>query len=130
VRIDPRFAVIGAAVIAAPTLLAQPSEEEAEACGQACGTACGVGIIGIPMVIGLLVSIGIAVWIHRDARQRNNPNPLLWAIIGLFFNVLGLVIYVIVREQGQPPRPMEPPPPPPPSVPPPPWDAPPPPPVP
>jgi hypothetical protein len=118
--------MFGAAAIAAPQLLAQPSDEETAACGQACGTACGLGIIGIPLLVGLLVSIGIAVWISRDARRRNNPNWLLWAFIGFFFNLLGVVIYLIVREQSQGPGPMAPPPPPPP--PPPPWDPPPPPP--
>lgn len=103
----------GAAVIAAPALFAQEmTEEEAEACGQACGTACGLTVIGIPLLIGFLVSIGVAVYVYRDSKRRGDPNWLLWTLVGFFFNVLGLVIYVVTRPKEPPLNPPPPPPPP------------------
>lgn len=70
-RIDPRLAMFGAAVFAAPPLLAQASDEETAACGQACGTACGLGIIGIPLLI-------VREQNHRPRPMEPPPPPPPW----------------------------------------------------
>jgi hypothetical protein len=85
----------------------------------ACAGCLAVGA-AVPLVF-LVISIGIALWIFRDAKERGIQSPPLWAILGFFFNVLGLVIYLIARKnmsQGPPAATgagsMPPPPPPPP----------------
>lgn len=85
----------------------------------ACAGCLAVGA-AVPLVF-LVLSIGIALWIFRDAKERGIQSAPLWAILGFFFNVLGLVIYLIARNnmsQGPPAASgtgsMPPPPPPPP----------------
>lgn len=68
--------------------------EDAMACA-ACG---GVGLLFV--VLPLALSIGIAWWIYRDANQRGNPQAVLWAVLGFFFNIIGLIIYLIARPPG------------------------------
>ncbi|MFN2237820.1 MAG: PLDc N-terminal domain-containing protein [Thermoanaerobaculia bacterium] len=69
----------------------------------ACAGCLAVGA-AVPLVF-LVLSIGIALWIFRDAKERGIQSPPLWAVLGFFFNVLGLVIYLIARKnmsQGPP----------------------------
>jgi NADH:ubiquinone oxidoreductase subunit 3 (subunit A) len=62
----------------------------------ACAGCLAVGM-AVPLVF-LVLSIGIALWIFRDATERGIQAPPLWAILGFFLNVLGLVIYLIARK--------------------------------
>ncbi|MFN2442593.1 MAG: hypothetical protein ABR517_07910 [Thermoanaerobaculia bacterium] len=82
----------------------------------ACAGCLAVGM-AVPLVL-LVLSIGIALWIFRDAKERGIQSPPLWAVLGFLFNVLGLVIYLIARKNMSPGRPADPgagsPPPPPP----------------
>ncbi|TFF89040.1 MAG: hypothetical protein EU550_00045 [Promethearchaeota archaeon] len=56
----------------------------------------------IPMIIGIssyiLISIIIGLFMHKDAIKRRIPNPEIWLLIGLIFNLLGLVIYLLARS--------------------------------
>ena len=79
------------------------SEEQATA---ACAACAGVGLL-VPL-IGLAISIGIAYWIYKDATRRGDKNAVLWAVLGFFLSLLGLVIYLVAR-----PKTTSPPPPPP-----------------
>ena len=51
----------------------------------------------IGMVIYFLVSVIIAYYVHRDAIRRGIKNNEIWLLIGLIFNVLGLLLYLLVR---------------------------------
>jgi ABC-type transport system involved in multi-copper enzyme maturation permease subunit len=44
-------------------------------------------------VVGLL----LCIWVYRDAQKRG-MNGALWLIIVLIANVIGLIIYLVVRE--------------------------------
>ena len=56
----------------------------------------GLGIISCVLVcLTFIILFVIAVWVHRDAKKRNNPKLLLWTIIGMLGPV-GLVIYLLV----------------------------------
>jgi hypothetical protein len=106
-----RFAPAVLLALAALPAFAQISDDDAEA---ACGiAACGAFVL-LPILIGAIVTIGVTVWIAMDARKRNDPNWILWAVIGFLFNIIGLIIYLVVRskEGPRPPAPMPPPPPP------------------
>jgi len=53
-------------------------------------------VILIPIawfVIGIL----ILLWVYQDAESRG-MNGILWAIIVFFLNIIGLILYLIVRE--------------------------------
>jgi len=49
-------------------------------------------------VIVFSVAVIMAYFVHKDALRRKIPNPELWLLIVLIFNVLGLLIYLLVRE--------------------------------
>lgn len=70
--------------------------------GAAVCAACAAVSFAVPLVF-LGISIAIAIWIYRDANERNISSAPLWAIIGFLFNILGLVIYLIARRGMQPP---------------------------
>ncbi|KKL55518.1 hypothetical protein LCGC14_2254620 [marine sediment metagenome] len=50
------------------------------------------------MVIYFLVSIIIAYYVHRNAIRRGIKNCEVWLLIGLILNVLGLLLYILVRR--------------------------------
>lgn len=72
-----------------------PTEAEGAMACAACG---GFGLIFI--LLPLALSIGIAWWIYRDANRRGNPQAVLWAVLGFFFNIIGLIIYLVARPTG------------------------------
>ncbi len=90
------------------------------------GTAGGLLIFGFTclcVVAILAVHVGITYWIYNDAKKRGNPNAVIWAILNLLSDPLGLVLYLIIgRNQptalGGPAAPggSLPPPPPPPTM--------------
>lgn len=56
------------------------------------GTMCV--IIIVVLVIWLLVSI----WVFRDARSRG-MNGALWLVVVLVGSLIGLIVYIVVREK-------------------------------
>jgi hypothetical protein len=49
------------------------------------------------MGIYIIASVLIAFYVHKDANRRSSVNSEVWLIIALIFNILGLLIYLIVR---------------------------------
>lgn len=49
-------------------------------------------------VLWFLASILICLWVYRDAKSRR-MDPVLWILIILVANFMGLIIYLIVREE-------------------------------
>lgn len=89
-------------------------EEDGDDAAPAACAACAAVTFVVPLVL-LGISIAIALWIYRDAKERGITSAPLWVIIGFLFNILGLVIYLIARKGMQPPASpgsMAPPPPP------------------
>ena len=86
----------------AASALAQPPEppNPAQACA-ACGScgAMGGALIAIPIVI-LVLNIALLVWVARDAKARSMDSSVLWMILVMFTSLLGLVIYLFSRPQG------------------------------
>lgn len=52
-----------------------------------------------------IVAIVFAVWMYRDAESRG-MNGVLWLIVALIAGIIGLIIYLIVREPKRPLQPM------------------------
>jgi len=43
--------------------------------------------------------VGPAVWVLADARKRGLRRPFFWALLALLGNVIGAVVYVLVRDE-------------------------------
>ncbi len=70
----------------------------------------------LPMFFALLFGLGffalwvfLCIWVYRDA-ERRGMNGTLWLIIVLFTHVIGLIIYLVLRESTVPSRMSMPPP--------------------
>jgi len=73
---------------------------DADACA-GCGI-CGGSIfvmIVIPVVI-IALNIALLVWVARDAKARGMDSAVLWMILVMLTGLLGLVIYLFSRPQG------------------------------
>ena len=46
----------------------------------------------------ILAGIFVSAWIHRDAQKRK-MKVTLWATIGFFLHILGLIIYLVARPR-------------------------------
>jgi uncharacterized membrane protein YhaH (DUF805 family) len=56
-------------------------------------------MIAIPIAI-LALNIALLVWVARDAKARGMDNAVLWMILVMFTSVIGLIIYIFSRPQG------------------------------
>lgn len=82
----------------ADVALAQQSRpSDLAACG-ACGT-CGGTLILIPIAI-IALNIALLVWVARDAKARGMDSAVLWMILVMFTSIIGLIIYIFSRPQG------------------------------
>ncbi len=54
-------------------------------------------IMALGMGIYIALSIVIAYYVHKDATRRGIVNSEVWLIITLIFNLLGLLLYLLVR---------------------------------
>lgn len=74
-----------------------------EACGGAagCGACGGLGIAMMLIPIAILaLNIALLVWVARDAKARGMDSAVVWMILVMFTSILGLVIYIFSRPQG------------------------------
>ena len=60
-------------------------------------------VVGIVAFAAILV--GPALWVLADARKRGVQRAFLWALFALLGNVIGAVVYVLVRDQRPTQRP-------------------------
>ena len=59
---------------------------------------CG-SLIFIPIAIFVL-NIALLVWVARDAKPRGMDSAVIWMIPVMFTSVIGLMIYIFSRPQG------------------------------
>ncbi len=52
-------------------------------------------------ILWFVVGILICVWVYQDAKSRGMDSAL-WVLIVLIANVVGLIVYLIVREEKRP----------------------------
>lgn len=55
-------------------------------------------IVSVQMLLRCLVSIAIAVWLGLEAKKDGFSVPV-WILFGLFFSVLGAILYFVLRGQ-------------------------------
>jgi RsiW-degrading membrane proteinase PrsW (M82 family) len=48
----------------------------------------------------LLFPFFIAILIYRDARRNFDPNALVWSVLGGFFPIPVIFIYLFIRKQA------------------------------
>jgi len=65
----------------------------------------GAGITLIFFALFAVISLAITAvslfavyWTYKDAQRRRMDSPELWALIVLVGNVVGIVLYLMVRE--------------------------------
>jgi hypothetical protein len=80
-----------------------PSDADTAAGCAACGSAF-VFIIILGTVISIattIVWVFVLIWVAKDARSRGMDNGAMWVILVLFTGVIGLIIYIVSRTQGE-----------------------------
>ncbi len=83
------------------SLLAQgnnPNDAQAAAGCAACGG--GLFFILVLIIAGIALNIALLVWVARDAKSRGMDSSMLWMVLVMFTGLIGLVIYLFSRPQG------------------------------
>ena len=48
-------------------------------------------------LINIIIGIAVAYFLYTDANKRGK-NGLLWGILGFFFSIVTLIVYLVLRE--------------------------------
>jgi hypothetical protein len=92
-----RFLALFLTLMVSSVSLAQDRPADPAAGCAACG-GCGFIVV---VIVGLIaLNIFLLVWVARDAKARGMDNAVLWMLLVLFFGLLGLLIYILSRTQG------------------------------
>ena len=68
---------------------------------QACAACAGMGGVFIFIIIlAIVINIALLVWVARDAKARGMDSSVLWMILVMVIGLLGLIIYLFSRPQG------------------------------
>ena len=63
--------------------------------------ACGcLGFLGVIMVAIIALNIALLIWVARDGKSRGMDNSILWMVLVMLTGLIGLIIYLFVRPQG------------------------------
>lgn len=91
------YAQSGSNLKLAPAQYRQSTQDDAA--GAAACAGCG----GFIFVIFTLFALNIAllIWVARDAKSRGMDGSILWMLLVMFTSVIGFVIYMLSRPQGE-----------------------------
>jgi len=53
----------------------------------------------VPLTLMFLLWAAVALWVYRDAERRNH-NGMLWGLFVFVGNIVGLIIYLILRSSS------------------------------
>jgi uncharacterized membrane protein YhaH (DUF805 family) len=68
---------------------------------EVCAACGGLGFVFIVIPIVLIaLNIALLVWVARDAKSRGMDSAVLWMVLVMFTSVIGLIIYIFSRPQG------------------------------
>src|SRR5216684_4503607 len=85
--------------IALSVLMRTALAQSSDAASQVAGCAMCSTFLAIPIIIFVL-NIALLVWVARDAKARGMDSAVLWMILVMFTSVIGLLIYIFSRPQG------------------------------
>jgi Phospholipase_D-nuclease N-terminal len=88
-------ALITLAACVPSAMALDPNDAAASAAGCFGCSTCMLFIIG-----GTVLHILLIVWVAKDATSRRADSAILWIIVVLFFPLVGIIVYLIVRPQG------------------------------
>ena len=54
--------------------------------------------VGLLVVVGFAIQLYIAYFLYTDASVRGQ-NGVLWAVIGFFTGLMGLIVWLIMRPE-------------------------------
>ena len=61
----------------------------------------GCSVLMLVIIIGTIaLNIALLVWVARDAKARGMDSSVLWMLLVMFTSVIGLIIYLLSRPQG------------------------------
>lgn len=92
-----RFAWMLASILL-PTAALLGQQEPNPVRGAAGCAFCGT-LMFIPIAF-IVLNVALLVWVARDAKARGMDSAVVWMILVMFTSVLGLVIYIFSRPQG------------------------------
>lgn len=93
-----RFA-LAALICSAPLAAFAQMGDAGGAASSLAGCGCCGSFVAIPIVI-VVLNIAMLVWVARDAKARGVENPILWVLLVFFTSIIGLIIYILSRPQG------------------------------
>jgi FtsH-binding integral membrane protein len=92
------LALLSLPLFSSVALAQRPAGPNGGAACAACG-GCGFTMIAIPVVL-IALNIALLVWVARDAKSRGMDSAVLWMVLVMFTSVIGLIIYIFSRPQG------------------------------
>jgi ammonia channel protein AmtB len=66
----------------------------------ACGCLGFFGFLGFIVIGFIALNIAILVWVAKDAKNRGMDNAVVWMLLVMLTGIIGLIIYLLVRPQG------------------------------
>ena len=82
-----------------PSEIAAQISRGSDSAAAASGCALCGSVLMIPVVI-IALNIALLVWVARDAKARGMDSAILWMLLVMFTSVIGLIIYLAARPQG------------------------------
>jgi hypothetical protein len=92
-----RLAVVGIVLFCAAVALGMEFQQDNANPAAACGC---LGVFGFVIIAIIVLNIALLIWVARDAKGRGMDSAILWMILVMFTGVIGLVIYLFSRPQG------------------------------
>jgi ABC-type tungstate transport system substrate-binding protein len=82
------------------SLLAQDDSPTPDAAESAAASLAALGCGVVPCLIGLAISIALAIFVYRDAKARGMDNAVLLTVVTVITGILGLILYLLMRPKG------------------------------
>ena len=100
---NPKLARLLGVLVFVTDAFGKKADDQAAAAAASTSAAAGCAVCStflfIPIAF-LVISVMLLVWVARDAKARGMDSAVLWMLLVFFLNLLGLLIYVLARPQG------------------------------
>ena len=94
-----RTGLLGTLALASAASCLAFQDDASNAAGAAGCFACSGFLIFI-VLAAVAINVAILVWVARDAKARGMDSAVLWMLVVFFLGIIGLVIYLLARPQG------------------------------